>query len=245
MKFMIDGGHGGSDPGAVGNDLQEKDLTLALALRIGELLISRGAEVHFTRATDVFVDLSERARMANEAGVDYFLSIHINAGGGTGFESFTYLGDTNTHDDMIHNYVATVFTVEGLPDRGRKYSNLAVLRETNMPAVLLEYGFIDSPKDAALLKDDKFIERLAVATAEGVAVAFGLSREGEDRMLREEVEALKKQVAELKERASMPVPDWAREAVEAAVTSGLIDTPDGGSYDFYRVLTVLHRKGGI
>lgn len=174
---MIDPGHGGHDPGAVANGLQEKDLTLTLALRIGELLMSRGAEVHFTRATDVFVELSERARMANVAGVDYFLSIHINAGGGSGFESYTYprtSGETERIRSVIHDHVAAVFASAGLPDRGRKQANLAVLRETQMPAVLLEYGFVDSQTDAALLRDPNWLEQLAQATATGVAEAFGL-----------------------------------------------------------------------
>lgn len=70
--------------------------------------------------------------------------------------------------------------------------------------------------------------------------------EEDDMALREEVEALKSQVEALRARASMPqVPEWARSAVDAAVASGLIDTPEGGSYDFYRLLTVLHRKGVI
>ena len=227
MKIMIDPGHGGPDPGAVANGLQEKDLTLTLALRVGELLMSRGAEVHFTRATDHFVGLSERARMANAANVDYFLSIHINAGGGTGFESYTYSGTTGETErirSVIHAHVAAVFASVGLPDRGQKQANFAVLRETKMPAILLEYGFIDSRADAALLDDAAFLERLAQATAAGVAEAFELPEPAQKEQPKEEVS------------------DWAREARDWVVSRGISDgmrPKDAVTRE--EVWTMLHR----
>lgn len=204
---MIDAGHGGKDPGAIGNGLREKDLTLKLALRIGQLLAARGADVMYTRTDDRFIELSDRAKLANSAKVDYFLSIHINAGGGTGFESFTYLnssGATAAIQNVIHRKVAAVFAAAGLPDRGQKKANLAVLRETNMPAALLEYGFIDTSKDAALLKTETFLEQIAVATADSVAEAFGLPA------------------------AVVPDPvddvsEWARPARDWAVSAGITD----------------------
>ena len=209
MKIMIDPGHGGKDPGAVANGLREKDLTLEIGLRIGELLMSRGAEVHFTRVLDEFVELSERARMANAAGVDYFLSVHINAGGGSGFESYTYPGTTGAtaaYRNVIHRRVASVFTSAGFSDRGQKQANLAVLRETKMPAVLLEFGFIDNPRDAAKLKDPAWLEQLAQATAAGVAEAFGLP-----------------EPAETDSAQGDEVSDWAREARDWAVSRGITD----------------------
>jgi N-acetylmuramoyl-L-alanine amidase len=177
MKFVIDAGHGGKDPGAVGNGLREKDLTLTLALRIGELLAARGTEIHYTRMTDVFLELSDRAALANQLGAVYFLSVHINAGGGTGFETFVQTGSTGAtvaYQNVIHRRVALLYAQDGLPDRGAKQANLAVLRETSMPAILLEYGFIDSAKDAARLADPDWLERIAQATCAGVAAAFGL-----------------------------------------------------------------------
>lgn len=223
MKIMIDPGHGGKDPGAVGNGLREKDLTLKLSLRIGELLAARGADVQYTRTDDWFIELSERARQANAAGVDYFLSIHINAGGGSGFESFTFPGSagaTAAYRNVIHRKVAAAFAAVGLPDRGQKQANLAVLRETNMPAVLLEYGFIDHAKDAGQLKINSFIERISAATAEGVAEAFGLP-------------------------AALPVDgvsEWAREARDWAVASGITDgTRPKDAVTREEVWTMLYR----
>ena len=88
---MIDPGHGGGDPGAVGNGLREKDLTLDISKRIRRILENEfDATVYMTRETDVFVELGERADIANKAGVDFFLSVHINAGGGTGFETYRH-----------------------------------------------------------------------------------------------------------------------------------------------------------
>ncbi|SEG70290.1 N-acetylmuramoyl-L-alanine amidase [Paenibacillus sp. UNC499MF] len=179
-KFLIviDFGHGGTDPGAKGNGLREKELTLEIGKRIGAFLGDR-VDVRYTRTGDKFVDLSARAAYANSVGADYFLSVHINAGGGTGFESFVYTSikagsSTEKLRSIIHNHVAPVLARRGLRDRGRKSGDLAVLRQTNMPAVLLEYGFIDTAADAGLLKDDSFIDELARATADGLTEAFGL-----------------------------------------------------------------------
>ncbi|WP_019536744.1 N-acetylmuramoyl-L-alanine amidase [Paenibacillus ginsengihumi] len=204
MKIMIDAGHGGKDPGAVGSGLQEKNLTLKLALSIGRLLQNHGVDVRYTRTDDTFVSLSDRARAANAAKVDYFLSIHINAGGGTGLESFIYTGQSGKTEEIrsaIHQCVAAAFKEAGLPDRGRKQANLAVLRETSMPSALLEYGFIDAPKDAGLLGTDAFIERISAATVQGIANVFGLS-----------IPAAADQVTE-----------WARQARDWAVSSGITD----------------------
>ncbi len=227
MKIMIDPGHGGKDPGAVANGLREKDLTLELGLRIGELLMSRGAEVHFTRVSDIFVDLSERARMANEANADYFLSVHINAGGGSGFESYTYPGTsgaTAAYRNVIHRRVAAVYTAAGFPDRGQKHANLAVLRETRMPAILLEYGFIDHPRDASKLKDPAWLEQLAQATAAGVAEAFGLPEPTHPEQPADEVS------------------EWARAARDWAVSRGITDgTRPKDAVTREEVWTMLYR----
>jgi N-acetylmuramoyl-L-alanine amidase len=202
MKIVIDAGHGGKDPGAVGNGLREKDLTLTLALRIGGLLVARGAEVQYTRMTDAFVELSDRATFANQLGADYFMSVHINAGGGTGFETFVQTGSsgaTVAYQNVIHRRVALLYSQEGLPDRGAKQTNLAVLRETHMPAILLEYGFIDSAKDAARLANPDWIERLAQATCAGVASAFGLPDAPDESTAEQETTKTPKEMMQLEQ----------------------------------------------
>jgi len=176
IKIMIDPGHGGKDPGAVGNGLQEKALTLDIAQRIRRILENEytGVEVLLTRETDTFLDLSERARKANQWGADFFLSIHINAGGGTGWESFRYSSapsQTVSYQNVIH---PEVIRATGVTDRGKKMANFAVLRETKMPALLTENLFIDRPQDAAKLKDSAFLEKVARGHVIGLEKALGL-----------------------------------------------------------------------
>ena len=178
MKIYLDAGHGGHDPGAVANGLREKDLTLDIAKRIRRILETEytGVQVRLTRETDTYLDLSQRARMANQWGADFFLSIHVNAGGGTGFESFVYTKASKKsieYQNIIHNEIVKILDVV---DRGKKSENLAVLRETNMPAILTENLFIDNVTDAALLKDKNFIEKIAIGHAVGIANALSLQK---------------------------------------------------------------------
>ncbi|MCM3045222.1 MULTISPECIES: N-acetylmuramoyl-L-alanine amidase [Bacillus] len=180
-KIMLDPGHGGHDPGAVANNLKEKELVLKIAKKTKAILEKvYGASVKLTRSTDVYIDLSQRARLANNWGADYFASIHINAGGGTGFETFRFdklsaASSTGKQQKIVHD---TIFKKikEKAGDRGTKSKNLAVLRETKMPAILTENLFIDREKDAALLKQDAFLNLLAEGHAEGIAAAVGLKK---------------------------------------------------------------------
>lgn len=183
VKIFIDPGHGGSDPGAVGNGLQEKNLTLNIAARTREILISEyeNVSIQMSRTGDQTVGLTSRTDAANKWGADFYLSIHINSGGGTGFESYRYPGvgkPTSANHQVIHqNIMAQI----DLRDRGVKQANFHVLRETNMPAVLTESGFIDSANDAAQLKKSHFIESLARGHANGIASALNLREKQENR----------------------------------------------------------------
>ncbi|WP_026571616.1 MULTISPECIES: N-acetylmuramoyl-L-alanine amidase [Sediminibacillus] len=178
-KIFIDPGHGGSDPGATGNGLQEKHLTLAIALKIRDILNSEyeGHTVMLSRTTDQDVSLTQRTNMANNWGADYLVSVHINAGGGTGFESYTYNGsysgkaETNRLRGIVHD---AVVDQTGYRDRGKKEANFHMLRESAMPAVLTENGFIDNSSDAANLKSNAFLTRIARGHVAGLANAFGL-----------------------------------------------------------------------
>jgi N-acetylmuramoyl-L-alanine amidase len=179
VRIVLDAGHGGNDPGAVANGLKEKDLTLAIAKHIGRMLAEyEGVEVHYTRTDDRFLELSERAAIANKLKADYFISIHINAGGGTGFESYIYNGNVNAktiaYQNVIHAEIMRA--IGGVKDRGKKRANYAVLRETNMPAILTENLFIDNANDAAKLKSDQFLQQIAYGHVIGLEKAFGLKK---------------------------------------------------------------------
>ncbi|PLS18657.1 N-acetylmuramoyl-L-alanine amidase [Bacillus sp. M6-12] len=175
VKIIIDPGHGGKDPGAVRNGLQEKNLVLRISKYMEEYLRANytGFQLALTRSTDVFIELSKRADIANKLNADVFISNHVNAGGGTGYESFIYTtpsAKTASLQGYVNSEAMKIAGKFGLGAHGdiNKRGNLAVLRETNMPAVLTEIGFIDS-KDAALLKNEQFLKEMAEAYARGIA----------------------------------------------------------------------------
>jgi len=178
-KVFLDPGHGGSDPGAVANGLKEKDLTLKIAKAAEKYLKEKyeGITVKMSRTGDSNPSLSARAKAANDWGADYFVSIHINSGGGTGFESYIFNGTvsskTKEYQKKVHQVIAAG---DGWADRGMKRANFAVLRETRMSAILTENGFIDRAEDAKKLKDSKFIDLLGELHADGIAKALGLKK---------------------------------------------------------------------
>lgn len=180
MKLYLDPGHGGTDPGALGNGLKEKDLTLDLALRIRSVLEAgyEGIEVKMSRTSDVTKSLSARTNEANAWKADFYMSIHINAfnGAASGYEDFIHNSldsgsQTAKYQDIIHSEIIKLIQ---LNDRGKKKANFHVLRETRMPAFLSENGFIDNKQDAGLLKQADWRQKAAEGHAKGIAKAFNL-----------------------------------------------------------------------
>lgn len=169
VSIMLDAGHGGRDPGAVYNGRQEKDDTLALTLAIGEILQGRGIDVLYTRTTDVYESPYQKAMEANEAGVDFFVSIHRNSypvdNTVSGVETLVYdkSGIKLQMAENINEQLEAVgFVNLGVKER----PGLVVLRRTRMPAVLVEVGFINSDIDNRLF-DDNF-DDIALAIADGI-----------------------------------------------------------------------------
>lgn len=182
-KIVIDPGHGGKDRGSVGHGLQENNICLDIALKLQEKLANY-ADITMTRSTDVFVSLSERAAVANRIDADYFIALHVNAGGGSGFESFTYRKSSAASErirSVIHKEVAAFYESNGFPDRGAKKADFAVLRNTKMPSILLENLFIDTTADAAKLKDSVFRAKLAGIIAEGLIKALDLKPQDQNQ----------------------------------------------------------------
>jgi N-acetylmuramoyl-L-alanine amidase len=177
-KIMWDKGHGGTDSGAVGNGLQEKVLTHKIVEYAMSYMNNNytGFEQRTTRTGDQTVPLYTRDDGADVWGADVFVSVHINSGGGTGFESFIWNGNmgsggstTATLQDMVHSEIIEAMRQFGsITDRGKKRANYAVLRETNMPAILTENLFIDT-NDSNYLRDDAFLKEVGEAHARGVA----------------------------------------------------------------------------
>lgn len=156
-KIFIDAGHGGSDPGALGNGLQEKDIVLSIAQKLTALFNSKGIQVSHSRYSDVSVGLSERAEMANNWGADLFISIHTNAldgsGSAYGTECYTHPNSTSENKRLSVDIASSISSKLGTYNRGHKEADFAVLRLTNMPAVLIETAFIDNSEDADKLNN--------------------------------------------------------------------------------------------
>lgn len=181
VKIFIDPGHGGSDPGAVANGLKEKDLTLKISKKIRDILKGyNGVTVKLSRENDKTLSLKQRTDMANKWGADYLISVHVNAGGGTGFESFTYNGNyrskaaTNKKRSIIHDEIMK--QLSGVRDRGKKEANYHMVRESSMAAMLTENLFIDNVSDATKLKSNTWINKIAQGHANGIIKAFGLKK---------------------------------------------------------------------
>lgn len=172
-KVIIDAGHGGDEPGAMFNGRREKDDALRLALAVGQILENNGVDVVYTRTTDVFDTPLEKAQIANQSGADYFVSIHRNAmpvpGTGSGATTLVYQNEgvpAMLAEKIQRNLVKTGFNDLGIQER----PGLIVLRRTQMPAVLVEAGFIDNPKDNQFF-DDNF-QAIAQAIADGILETF-------------------------------------------------------------------------
>lgn len=166
-RVMVDAGHGGFDNGAAYQGRKEKDDTLRLALLVGQILAENGIDVWYTRTTDIYQSPPRKAQIGNESGADLFVSIHRNAA----YEPNAYNGVQtliyNTGDikeefaDNINKQLEQV----GYQNLGTEVrTNLAVLRQTDMPAVLVEAGFIDSDTDNEIF-DERFYQTAnAIAT---------------------------------------------------------------------------------
>ncbi len=166
---VIDPGHGGKDPGAIGpTGLMEKHVTLDIGLRIRRLLVEDGVRVVMTRETDVYIDLADRTRIGRERGGTVFVSLHTNANtlaAVNGSETYYLTPLSLSLAQMIQDELTRAL---GLPSRGIKTANFLVLRENALPSVLVEVAFISHPQEEARLREDAFRDRIAAAAARGI-----------------------------------------------------------------------------
>lgn len=169
---VLDAGHGGDDPGATVGETYEKDINLAVALLVQEQLAGQeNIIVKMTRAEDVFVSLSDRAAYANTEKADLFVSIHANAlENNTDYSGvFTFYHPKKSSSQKGANLIQkAVISATGANDRGVRSEDYAVLRETEMPAVLVETGFMTCPAELALLVDGDYQCQLADGITQGI-----------------------------------------------------------------------------
>lgn len=167
---VIDPGHGGRDPGAIGlRGVQEKGIVLEISQETARVLRKGGYQVIMTRNSDVFISLEQRAILANDRDGDVFVSIHANAVGGSrpevnGLETYYFqTGRLLAH--TIHRNILGRFNVR---DRNVRQARFYVLRNTNMPAVLVEVGFLTGSIDNRNLSNSNYRRQMGEAIAHGI-----------------------------------------------------------------------------
>ncbi len=171
VVVAIDPGHGGRDPGAVGiNSLQEIQVIFPISQRVAELLEAQGVMVVMTRRENVTVDLQARADIANRAQANLFVSIHANAislsrPDVNGIETY-YASESGRR--LAAALQASMLAATGMRDRGVKQARFYVLRQTTMPAALVEVGFVTGAQDYPKLADPAWRETMAQAIARGI-----------------------------------------------------------------------------
>ncbi|KIL48189.1 N-acetylmuramoyl-L-alanine amidase family protein [Jeotgalibacillus soli] len=164
-KVFLDAGHGGSDSGAIGHGLLEKNVNLSITRLVGSILESRGANVYYRRISDTFLSLDGIVNMANSSGADLFISIHANAQANSavrGTECFTYAATQSTRN-LAASISASMANAVGTLNRGAKVDNFRIITYTNMPAVLVETGFLTNSSDAQFLRNRQGTIALAIA----------------------------------------------------------------------------------
>ncbi|ACB85749.1 N-acetylmuramoyl-L-alanine amidase [Natranaerobius thermophilus] len=172
FKIVIDPGHGGTDPGAVGpTGLTEKEVALDVSLRARDLLEDLGAETYLTRYSDIDVTLYDRINLANQINADIFISVHANAAlnrSAQGTETY-YSSQRSLYDYNLANSLQTALVNKlGTIDRGTLDRSFYVLRHGNMPSALVELAFVSNYWEESLLKDNYFRQNAAQAITDGV-----------------------------------------------------------------------------
>ncbi|MEM8640346.1 MAG: N-acetylmuramoyl-L-alanine amidase [Cyanobacteria bacterium P01_G01_bin.54] len=169
---MIDPGHGGRDPGAIGiGGLREKDVVLPISLEVARILSEQGVSVMMTRSDDRFISLQGRAVMSNRARADLFVSIHANAislsrPDVNGVETYYYTSGRRLAETVQRQILNEI----SIGSRGVKRARFYVLRHTSAPSILVEVGFVTGAQDAPRLADPVFRDQMARAIAHGILI---------------------------------------------------------------------------
>lgn len=178
--IMIDPGHGGGDPGALGTlngkTINEKDLTLSISKKVKAILESYGYKTAMTRTGDTFPTLGERPALANSMNCALFVSIHINSATATSAKGTeVYYSEENngtsygiTSQTFADNVLETMLKHMNSTNRGVRMANWAVTRRSVMPAILVEVGFISNDSELKLMCSDDYQEKTAQGIAEGI-----------------------------------------------------------------------------
>jgi N-acetylmuramoyl-L-alanine amidase len=181
----IDPGHGGIDGGAKSGSIEEKNITLDLALKLGRVLEANGAKVIYTRTTDIDYytrgrggkrnDLLKRVAIINTSGAAVFISVHVNSIRGSRWSGAeVYYNPKVPENRRLAETIQQVmqFFPPGNKRQAKQDNDILVLKDTQVPGVLLEAGFLSNPQEAALLVDGVYQQRLAEHVARALAYYF-------------------------------------------------------------------------
>lgn len=169
---VIDPGHGGPDVGATRNGIYEKDIVLAMSGRLGRILQQMGYAVVYTRTEDIDLDLEPRVQIAERSRASVFVSVHVNsleanASQVSGIETY-HAPSASLGKNLAELVHEQILASTGANDRGVRSARFYVIRNTSMPAILVETGYITNPSEAARLVNPSYQERMAEAIAKGV-----------------------------------------------------------------------------
>lgn len=171
--IVLDAGHGGKDPGAIGSGITEKQIVIEVAKRVEAKLKAAGATVVMTRSGDTYPTLGDRVELAEDKYADMFVSIHVNSGSSSASGTETYYDTSQNLNGEESKKLASeiqkqILSLVGTKDRGIKDNDFYVLRNNDMPSVLVELGFITNSDDLAKLKSEKYYDLFAEAIYRGV-----------------------------------------------------------------------------
>jgi N-acetylmuramoyl-L-alanine amidase len=231
-KVVLDAGHGGKDPGAIGpSRLVEKDVTLAVVLKIDEHLRQHGVQTMLTRAADQDVSLNDRCRISNNFAADVFLSVHCNSAtnpAAGGMEVWTSRGQTagDKLADILAQELRQAFPnlrlrsdlTDGDLD---KEADFQVLKYTRAPAALVELAFISNPAEEKLLASPEFQGQAAEALAKGVLTYLGITWQEAEKGGKEKMGVFR----------DVPDTHWAKASIERLANLGIFKGDDQGRFN--------------
>ena len=256
VKIFLDAGHNNSgfNTGAVGNGLTEQDITFEVSKLLGNIL-KNDFEIKLSRPTketklgiNNATAINARWQMANEWNANYFISIHCNAfnGQASGAETLYFREDSKEFARIIQCLYSTDI---GLRDRGIKYrDNIAVLRNTTMPSILIELAFIDNESDAEVLRMNK--GKIAQVLANAIFKFLGVSPQATSKSSQAEVTEQTKDEQEAKKtryQTLEEIPDWGRPTIEKLIALEMLQGNEVGlniSEDMLRIF-VIHDRAGM